>query len=331
MQEISINDLMLMLAGKLSTDDLKIVKQAVTIWLKDYNVTKQTTDLALRAERISRELQEYVVAKKIEGKSDRTIKQYAMQVTNFIDFARKDVHDIQKGDVMAYLYKKQQDGVKDITIDNIRICLNAFYEWLVLCDYIQKNPCATIGRIKYEKDTRKPIGAVDMEKLRKACKNEKERAIIEVFYSTGCRVSELAHLKISDIDFNSKEVHLFGKGKKHRTSYLNARAIVALQAYWDARKGESQYVICASRQPYDRPLSVREYERKLKELKNRAGVECQVTPHIIRHTTATDAIDKGMPIEQAQKLLGHEKIETTLIYAKVNADNVKQGHQKYIV
>lgn len=330
MQNYAINDLMVMLSGKIADKDLKTVKEAVTIWLKDYTITEQRAELAVRAENICKELQDYIIAKKVEGKSDGTLKQYTIHVSSLIYFTNKPAKEITTGDIMAYLHSKQKAGVKDVTVDNARTAINAFFTWLVSCDYIPKNPCAQIGKIKHEKNTRQPLTAVDLERLRDAADNPQERAIIEVMYSTGCRVSELANLKITDVNMDLKEVYLFGKGKKHRVSYLNARAVVALQTYWNERKGESEYVICSQKRPYGK-LSVRRFASILDELKEHAGIDSRVTPHIIRHTTATDAIDKGMPIEQVQKLLGHEDISTTLIYAKVKNENVKQGHQKYIV
>lgn len=330
MQEYAINELMVKLNGKIPDDSLKVVKEAVTIWLKDYTITKQSTELVTRAENICKELQAYVIAKRIEGKSEKTLEQYTREVSNMIYYINKPVTEIGTGDIMAYLHSKQLSGLKDVSLENCRTYINAFYSWHVTCDYMTKNPCAHIGRIKFEKDTRQPLSAIDMEKLRNACKNTRERAIIEVLYSTGCRVSELVGLKISDINFETKEVTLFGKGKKHRKSYLNARAIVALQKYWNERKGDSEYVICNFRAPYD-PYKTAAIQKFIRNLKIVAGVEANVTPHIIRHTTATDAIDKGMPIEQVQRLLGHESIATTMIYAKVKEENVKQAHQKYIV
>lgn len=330
MQEYAINELMTKLSGKIPDENLKTVKEIVTIRLKDYTITEQKTELATRADNICKELREYLVAKKIEGKSDGTIEQYKREVSSFIVYANKPPLEVSKGDIMAYIHSKQQMGVKDVTLDNSRTYINAFYSWLVSSDYISKNPCAQIGKIKYERNTRKPLSAIDMEKLRNACESDAEHAIIEVLYSTGCRVSELANLKIADVNMEKKEVYLFGKGKKHRTSYLNARSVVALERYWASRKGASEYVICNFREPYD-CLTTGGIRAVIRRIKNRAGIEAQVSPHIIRHTTATDAIDKGMPIEQVQKLLGHEDIATTLIYAKVKNENVRQGHQKYIV
>ena len=330
MQEYAINDLMVKLNGKIPDESLKTVKEAVTIWLKDYTVVEQSTELATRAENICKELQAYVTAKRIEGKSEKTLEQYSREVSKMIYYVNKPVTEIGTGDIMAYLHAKQQTGIKDVSLENCRTCINGFYSWLVTCEYMTKNPCAHIGKIKYERDTRQPLSAIDMERLRNACKNSKERAIIEVLYSTGCRVSELVGLKISDINFDTKEVMLFGKGKKHRKSYLNARAIVTLQKYWDERKGASEYVICNFRAPYG-AYKTAAIQKMLRNLKAAAGVEADVTPHIVRHTMATDAIDKGMPIEQVQKMLGHESIATTMIYAKVKEDNVRQAHQKYIV
>lgn len=330
MQEFAIDDLMVKLNGKIPDESLKTVKEAVLIWLKDYTVTKQSTELATRADDICKELQAYVVSKRIEGKSENTIRQYTREVSSMIYYVNKPVKEIGTGDIMAYLNVKQQAGIKNVSLENCRTYINAFFNWLVTTDYLPKNPCSRIGKIKYERFTKQPISAIDMEKLRNACRNTRERAVIEVLYSTGCRVAELVGLKISDIDFDSKEVMLFGKGKKHRKSYLNARAIVALQKYWDERKGNSEYVFCNFRKPYN-AYTTFAIEKMVSRLRKAAGVEAEITPHIIRHTMATDAIDKGMPVEQVQHILGHENIATTMIYAKVKEENVRQSHQKYIV
>ena len=218
--------------------------------------------------------------------------------------------------------------MKDVSLNNQRTYICAFYKWLVDNDYLTKNPCANIKVIKHEKHTRHSLSGIDMEKLRDACENERDRALIEFLYATACRCEELVNVKISDVDFDSKEVLLFGKGRKERISYLNARAVVAIQKYLEKRKGNSEYLFCKQRAPYSK-LTTRTIEKEITKIGEKAGVS--VSPHIIRHTTATDAIGKGMPIEQVQRLLGHESISTTLIYAKVSQKNVKNGHEKYIV
>lgn len=331
MNEKAINELLNRLMGTIPDEYLHTLKDQVTIWLNSYDITKKETSLQNRADDLCRELQDFVIAKKVEGMSDGTIKLYYRSISHFLFYANKPVEDVTTGDILAFLHSYQATRkVKDITLDNTRIHISAFYNWLVNSDYIDKNPCKKIKPIKHEKNTRHPLTAVQMEKLRNSCTNLRDKAIIEFLYATACRVGELVIIKKSDVDFDRKEVHLFGKGKKHRLSYLNARAVVALQAYLTSREDDSDYLFVGLRRPHEQ-LSTRSVELLLKKYGQKAGIDAKCTPHVIRHTTATDAINKGMPVEQLQKLLGHEQIETSLHYAKVSSDIVKLDHQKYIV
>lgn len=331
MNEKAINELLNRLMGTIPDKYLQIIKDQVLIWLNNYDITKKETSLQNRADDLCRELQDFVIAKKVEGMSDGTIKLYYRSISHFLFYANKPVEDVTTGDILAFLHSYQATRkVKDITLDNTRIHISAFYNWLVNSDYIDKNPCKKIKPIKHEKNTRHPLTAVQMEKLRNSCTNLRDKAIIEFLYATACRVGELVIIKKSDVDFDRKEVHLFGKGKKHRLSYLNARAVVALQAYLTSREDDSDYLFVGLRKPH-KQLSTRSVELLLKKYGQKAGIDAKCTPHVIRHTTATDAINKGMPVEQLQKLLGHEQIETSLHYAKVSSDIVKLDHQKYIV
>ena len=331
MNEKAINELLNRLMGTIPDEYLHTLKDQVTIWLNSYDITKKETSLQNRADDLCRELQDFVIAKKVEGMSDGTIKLYYRSISHFLFYVNKPVEDVTTGDILAFLHSYQATRkVKDITLDNTRIHISAFYNWLVNSDYIDKNPCKKIKPIKHEKNTRHPLTAVQMEKLRNSCTNLRDKAIIEFLYATACRVGELVIIKKSDVDFDRKEVHLFGKGKKHRLSYLNARAVVALQAYLTSREDDSDYLFVGLRRPHEQ-LSTRSVELLLKKYGQKAGIDAKCTPHVIRHTTATDAINKGMPVEQLQKLLGHEQIETSLHYAKVSSDIVKLDHQKYIV
>ncbi len=331
MNEKAINELLNRLMGTIPDEYLQIIKDQVLIWLNNYDITKKETSLQNRADDLCRELQDFVIAKKVEGMSDGTIKLYYRSISHFLFYANKPVEDITTGDILAFLHSYQATRkVKDITLDNTRIHISAFYNWLVNSDYIDKNPCKKIKPIKHEKNTRHPLTAIQMEKLRNSCTNLRDKAIIEFLYATACRVGELVIIKKSDVDFDRKEVHLFGKGKKHRLSYLNARAVVSLQAYLTSREDDSDYLFVGLKRPHEQ-LSTRSVELLLKKYGQKAGIDAKCTPHVIRHTTATDAINKGMPVEQLQKLLGHEQIETSLHYAKVSSDIVKLDHQKYIV
>lgn len=331
MNEKAINELLNRLIGTIPDKYLQIIKEQAYITFNNYEIRQKETSLQTRADDLCRELQEFVIAKKVEGMSNGTIKLYHRTISNFLFYVNKPVNDITTGDILAFLHSYQATRkVKDITLDNTRIHISTFYNWLVNSDYIDKNPCKKIKPIKHEKNTRNPLTAVQMEKLRNSITDLRDKAIIEFLYATACRVGELVIVKKSDVDYERKEVHLFGKGKKHRVSYLNARAVVALQAYLESREDDSEYLFVGIRKPH-KQLSARAVELLLQKYGKKAGINAKCTPHIIRHTTATDAINKGMPVEQLQKLLGHEQIETSLHYAKVSSDIVKIEHQKYIV
>jgi len=279
---------------------------------------------------IYKELEDYIQAKKIEGKSEGTLAQYKYNISDMLKKVNKPVGYIRTDDIRKYLADlKETKQIQDITLDGRRIYLNTFFDWLQINGYVSSNPCTLIKPIHFEKKEREPLNDIEMEKIRAACATPREKAIIELLYSTGCRVSELCALKLSDIKLNEKEIHVFGKGKKHRTVFLNARAIVALSDYLEKRGFESEYVIASDRAPHG-GVSTRTIQKIVKALGEKAKLNSNVFPHRIRHTTATDAINRGMPIEQVQMLLGHEKVTTTQIYAKCSKDNLKNSYFKFI-
>lgn len=195
---------------------------------------------------------------------------------------------------------------------------------------INKNPCTALSQIKSRKQIKKPYSAVEMELIRKSCTDKRDIALVEFLYSTGCRVSELVILKKSDIDFRTKEVYLFGKGSKHRISYINARAEIALKKYWLTRKDMDDSVICTVRQPYH-GIKKPQIEQIIRQIGERANLGRNLYPHLIRHTTATSALERGMDVTELQKMLGHEKLDTTMIYAKVSQESLKYSHHRYVV
>lgn len=280
---------------------------------------------------IYKEMKDYLKAKTIEGKSKGTLSQYKYNITNMLKKINKPVKYIKTDDIRRYLCElKENNQIQDSTLDGKRISLNSFFEWLKINGYINENPCALIKPIHYEKKEREPLTDIEMEKIRSACKTLREKAIVELLYSTGCRVSELCTIKIEDIDLKAREVHVLGKGKKHRTVFLNARAVVALTNYINNRGFQSDYVIASERSPHN-GVTTRTIQIIIKTLGEKAKIAGKVFPHRIRHTTATDAINHGMPIEQVQTLLGHEKVTTTQIYAKCLKDNLKNNYFKFIV
>lgn len=223
-----------------------------------------------------------------------------------------------------------QRGISNRSLDARRTVINAFFEWCCNEEYINRNPCRNIKKIKYEEKERKPLSSIELEELRNACVTLRDKALFELLYSTGCRVSEVVNLNKADVNFETKEVVLFGKGNKHRISYINARAEIALKNYLNSRNDDNKALFVSDRKPHKR-LSKFGIEKRIGQLGELAGIERRIFPHLIRHTTATDGLNRGMGVEEVQAILGHENIATTMIYAKVSKNNVKLHHTKCIV
>ena len=326
---IFLNDLQARLYGKISDDDLKTVMMAASDVLSKYDITQKQTALAVY-DGLPECFKVYLVSKKIAGRSKDTLYLYKIYLTDFLEVVRKPVEEITANDIRLYLYEvKDRRNITDVSLDSRRRVINAFFLWLHNEGYIAKNPCLQIQTIKCEQKPREPFTDTQMEEIRESCVTDRDKAVVEMLYSTGCRVSELSNLKISDIDFKTREVKLFGKGKKHRTSYLNARAEVALLKYLENRKGDSEYVFIASKKPYNR-LGKITIEKNVRDIGVRAGID-KVIPHRFRHTTATDALNRGMSVAELQSILGHEKLDTTMIYAKLSGSSVSYSHHKCII
>lgn len=243
----------------------------------------------------------------------------------------KPLNQITTNDIRVYLYNLQKRrSLSNHSLDERRLVINTFFEWCKNEEYISKNPCKQIQPIKYEIKPREPLEDIELELIRYGCKTCREKAIIELFYSTGCRVSEMVNLNKDDVNFKTGEVLLFGKGNKHRISYLNAKSEVALKKYLYSRSDDNEALIVSERKPYKR-LSKTGVERIVRIIGERSNIGRNLYPHLIRHTTATNALKRGMGIAEVQSILGHEKIDTTMIYAKVSQENVKYNHRKYII
>lgn len=296
-----------------------------------YEIQKKETALTPYIEEMPEVLKIYLVCKKIAGLSQTTLDTYARMLSLFFRTVRTPMAKITANDIRVYLYRYQQErGCSNRSLDKYRQYLSSFFSWADDEGYIQGNPMRTILPIKYERKPRKNLTQLELEYLRQACKTPREQAIIETLYSTGCRVSEMAGLKKGDIDWNARSVHLFGKGGKHRTSFLNARAEVTLKTYLATRNDDCEYLFVTERKPY-RPLKKEALEKIVRNIADRIPEKIHVTPHILRHTTATLALQNGMPIADISKLLGHEKIDTTMIYAHTCMESVQAGHKKYVI
>ena len=271
----------------------------------------------------------FLSAKRIEGCSDKTLKYYKSTVDALINTINKDVKHIETDDIRRYLtdYQAKKNSSK-VTIDNIRRILSSFFSWLEDESYILKSPVRRIHKVKTSTIIKETYSDEELEQMRDNCNELRDLAIIDMLASTGMRIGEMVLLNRSDIDFEERECVVFGKGSKERVVYCDARTKIHLQDYLDSRTDDNEALFVTLRSPHDR-ITIGEIETRLREFGKQIGIK-KVHPHKFRRTLATMAIDKGMPIEQLQRLLGHSKIDTTLQYAMVKQSNVKNAHRKYI-
>lgn len=328
------NEFVSKLDGKISDEALRTVLQELQVFASNYDINQRETHVVPYQSNIPDCYRVYMVAKKIEGMSPESMKTYNFYLTDFFEHINRPFEQVTTNDIRIYLYETQKrTGISNRTLDGKRLVINTFMDWCWKEGYIPNNPCASIKPIKFEEKPREPLSNMELEIVRDACENYRDKAMIELFYSTGCRLSEMVNLKISDIDFTSKEVHLFGKGSKHRTSYLNAKAEYMLKKYFELERSKesiSDSVFVIFRKPYNEMHKESIYAR-IKAIQKRSGIERSLFPHLLRHTMATDALNRGMNVAEVKEILGHEKLDTTMIYAKISHDSVKFNHKRYIV
>lgn len=271
----------------------------------------------------------FLAAKRIEGCSERTIVYYKSSIENMLSRIQIPVRKMTTEILRKYLSDYQsQNNCSKVTVDNVRRNLSSFFSWLEEEDHIMKSPIRRIHKIKTGTTVKEVISDENMEILRDNCSDARDLAMIDLLFSTGMRVGELVNLDIADIDFEERECIVYGKGDKERRVYFDARTKLHLQNYLEKRQDDNQALFVTLSKPYNR-LKISGVEIRLRELGRRLNID-RVHPHKFRRTMATRAIDKGMPIEQVQKLLGHQQIDTTMKYAMVNQSNVKSSHRKYI-
>ena len=271
----------------------------------------------------------FIAAKRIEGCSEKTITYYQKTIETMMDGIGKAVLHITTDDLRAYLMEYQSaKSLSKVTVDNIRRILSSFFSWLEDEDYIIKSPVRRIHKIKTATNIKETYSDEALESMRDNCDNLRDLAMIDLLSSTGMRVGEMVLLDRDDINFNDRECIVFGKGDKERIVYFDARTKLHLNEYLKSRTDDNPALFVSLKSPSKR-LLIGGVEVRLRELGNRLKIP-KVHPHKFRRTLATMAIDKGMPIEQLQQLLGHRRIDTTLQYAMVKQSNVKIAHKKYI-
>ena len=271
----------------------------------------------------------FIAAKKVEGCSDKSISYYKSTIINALEKIEKEVVHITTDDLRSYLNNYQEEsGASKVTVDNIRRILSSFFSWLEEENYIVKSPVRRIHKVKVGKTVKETYTDEVLEQMRDHCSNVRDLALIDLLASTGMRVGELVKLNKSDIDYQNRECVVTGKGDKQRKVYFDARTKIHLQKYVNSRTDTNEALFVSLLSPGNR-LQISGVEIRLRQLGRELNIP-KVHPHKFRRTLATMAIDKGMPIEQVQHLLGHQSLDTTLQYAMVNQNNVKLSHHKFI-
>lgn len=318
-------------------EKIAYIKQAMLRYLNNSQMEKldRVLNVALSDESHVNEdkdedfLKIYLSAKKVEGCSEKTLDYYRATIQNTILAVDKPIKQITTDDLRLYLDNYQRNGCAGkVTIDNIRRVLSSFFSWLENEDYILKSPVRRIHKVRTGKTVKETYSDESLEIMRDFAGNIRDLALIDLLSSTGMRVGELVKLNRNDIDFENRECIVFGKGDKERKVYFDARTKIHLQRYLSKRKDENPALFVTLLAPFNR-LKISGVEIRLRELGRKLNIP-RVHPHKFRRTLATVAIDKGMPIEQVQHLLGHQNIDTTMQYAMVNQTNVKNSHRKFI-
>lgn len=323
------NELLLDLEQSFTSQELDQIMSALDKVAANYTITERETSLAVVDDETPKLVRLYLSSKKLEGVSDKTIKLYAGMLRIFFGYVRRIPQEICTNEIRLFLAEYQmQRGISDRSLDKFRQVLNCFFDWCLNEEYISKNPCKTIKEIKFDAEPRHSLTRRQLEQVRRACVTKRDLAIVDVLYSTGCRVTELVNMRFWDIDTDRSSINILGKGKKHNTVYLNDAARLSLDDYIAERKGESEYLFVSDRSPYGQ-LSVRSVQKLFSDISKQLNIK--LSPHIMRHTSATLALQSGMSITQVQKMLGHASVNTTQIYAETTQEDVAAAHRKYVI
>ena len=326
MIENLINDIEQAMLGVLNNEQMSQLRKVLDYTFRDVNVSsKNGEECGGNSELIG----SFLSAKRVEGCSDKSMHYYRSTLNNTIKKIGKRIRHITTDDLRSYLNDYQQtSGATKVTVDNIRRILSSFFSWLEDEDYIVKSPVRRIHKVKVGKTVKETYSDEALEQMRDHCEGIRDLALIDLLASTGMRVGELVKLNRNDIDFENRECIVTGKGDKQRRVYFDARTKIHLQRYLAERIDDNPALFVSLLAPYDR-LQISGVEIRLRRLGRELNIP-KVHPHKFRRTLATMAIDKGMPIEQVQHLLGHQSLDTTLQYAMVNQTNVKMSHRKFI-
>lgn len=325
-----VNNILLMIKKEMQDIDISKIEMILNFCLNDYEITKKSYEVAVYnvTEKNEQAMRKFLMNKVVAGCSDKTIIAYKGVIGRALSDIGKPFDEIASDDIKYYIaYKRLHNMINDKSAQNIRRYLMSFFKWCESEEMITKNPMSKVPLIREEKKRKEAFTEIEIEKLRDVCENARDKALIEMLLSTGCRVAELSSIKKSDFVKNDCII-VHGKGKKDRKVFVNAKAQLALKKYLEERNDNNEYLFISLRGA--KKISPSGIEIAMRELGKKAGVQ-KVHPHRFRRTCATMALRRGMPLEQVSKMLGHENFETTKIYLDLSEEELEFAHKKYVV
>lgn len=317
----------------LTIDQLKSLRDALEITLSRYNIEEDITKTEILniQEENAEVLKDFINAKRIEGRSNTTLYNYAKEVSKLFLTLNKSYRHITSSDIRDYLaWRKKTKNLQSVTVANMRMYLMSFFKWCYIEELITKNPMDRIGVIKVEQRIIETLSDEEQEIIRCACNSERDLAIIDLLSGSGMRVSELCGLNRSDVNFETGEIIVFGKGAKERTCFMTGKAKVHLRWYLESRTDDNEALFVTAKKPYNR-ITKNGVEYILKTIAHNSKIpKCRLYPHKYRSTLATNMINKGAPAEHVQGILGHSSVDTTLkCYCKIDKESFKRTHKQF--
>lgn len=313
----------------LSQEQIQELKSALDIELYKLNVSKESTEISIYDNTYLANLNAFIISKRVEGRSEGTLKRYKEIIVMFLNFLNKPVDEITTEDIRYYLaWYKQSRNVQEVTLDGMRLCICSFFHWLYQEQYIPTDPSIRVHKIKFQKKVKEVITDENLEMLKAFCKNKRDYALIEFLSSTGIRIGELVKLNIDDVNFHTYRVLVNGKGNKQRIVKINGQTATRMKLYLDERHDDNPALFISNRKPYKR-LEISGARAILKRVAKDACITQNIFPHALRTKFATDMSKHGAPIEHVATLLGHENINTTRIYSLTSKTDLEYSYNKY--
>jgi len=306
--------------------DSQLIKSSLEEILYDYEVKLVEKSLVVRNNILDKAFL-FIASKRIDGLANLTLQNYARHLKDLSSKVGKNIEDIDAMDIRIYLNAYAQTGVKKSSISTKISVLKSFFAWLENEEYITKNPMKKINNVKADQSIREPLSAYEMELMRDACQTQRQKALLQFFYSTGCRLDEVVKINRDDIDWVNMSVNVIGKGSKERTVYFNAKTKLHLKKYLLTRRDDCEALFITERKPYRR-LGRRATQREIAKIAELAGIKRSVFPHLLRHSLASNLADNNVNLISIQEILGHENLSTTQVYTKISKKNVENEYRK---